>query len=269
MTGRSEQRVRPGRPLPRRKRPTRAAAADEVLAIVAHDLNNLIGSIKLSTQLLTDSPGGDPELRLRTSTSRILLAARMMETLVSDLLDGACTRAGDLPITPVPCAMESVLEQVLEVLAPISAAREVRMVHEPSAGGTTYVHGDPARLFQVVANLLDNATKFSPKGSEVRIRIRIVGEEARIDVEDRGPGLGSADARQVFDRFWRLDPSRPGLGLGLAIAREIVRAHGGKIWVESRLGAGSTFSFTLPLHLPLGEVKRHQPAAPACQGAAR
>jgi signal transduction histidine kinase len=113
--------------------------------------------------------------------------------------------------------------------------------------GLPPVSGDRNRLDQVLSNLLGNAFKFTPEGGQVVVRARKVDASVEITVEDSGPGIPAADLPRIFDRYWRGDrASRDGAGLGLAICKGIVDAHGGKIWVESALGRGTTFRFTVP-----------------------
>jgi signal transduction histidine kinase len=109
------------------------------------------------------------------------------------------------------------------------------------------VRADRERLLQVLSNLLANAVKFTPPGGEITLRVEIETEDVRVSVEDTGPGITPEDAQRVFDAFWRKEHGgRGGAGLGLAIARGIVERHGGRIWVESVVGRGSAFRFTLP-----------------------
>jgi len=118
------------------------------------------------------------------------------------------------------------------------------------------VRGDGARLGQVVINLVHNAVKFSPDGGPVAIRARVEGQEVITSVEDRGVGIPTGAQARVFERFYKVDRSRlravegGGTGLGLAIARHLVEQHGGRIWVESVEGRGSTFAFALPIAVP-------------------
>ena len=109
------------------------------------------------------------------------------------------------------------------------------------------VLADRRRVSQVLSNLIGNATKFTPEGGRITLGVTPAGDFARFVVSDTGPGIGSNDLVHIFDRFWqaRATPRR-GSGLGLAIARGIIEAHGGRIWVESELGRGSTFSFSVP-----------------------
>ena len=113
------------------------------------------------------------------------------------------------------------------------------------------VYADPLRLERILYNLLENAVKYSPQGEEIRVSVKPEKEHLIISVSDRGIGMSSADQAKLFGPFQRLEESRlegvKGLGLGLLVCRRLVEAHGGRIWVESELGRGSTFFFTLPL----------------------
>jgi two-component system phosphate regulon sensor histidine kinase PhoR len=115
------------------------------------------------------------------------------------------------------------------------------------------VRGDEARLGQVVVNLVHNAVKFGTDGGEVTVRVERREGEVVVAVEDRGIGIAAADQPRIFERFYKVDRARVrggGTGLGLSIARHVVGQHGGRIWVESEEGAGSTFSFALPVPAP-------------------
>jgi two-component system phosphate regulon sensor histidine kinase PhoR len=124
------------------------------------------------------------------------------------------------------------------------------------------IRGDEARLGQVFINLVHNAVKFSPEGGEVRVEVRREADHARASVTDHGIGIAKVDRARVFERFYKVDRARVrggGTGLGLSIARHVVRGHGGRIWVESEEGAGSTFIFELPL---TAEGRSARPPAP-------
>jgi signal transduction histidine kinase len=121
---------------------------------------------------------------------------------------------------------------------------------EVEAQKELWVEGDPIRLRQVLGNILANALRHSPPGGTIRVRAWRAGEEAWVQVSDQGPGIPEDELERIFERFYRGDKARAGegAGLGLAIARELVRLHGGRIWAENRDGA--TFTFTLPLSQP-------------------
>ncbi|MEM3433607.1 MAG: sensor histidine kinase, partial [Candidatus Methanomethyliaceae archaeon] len=121
---------------------------------------------------------------------------------------------------------------------------EVALEREPDL----WVSADPRRIRQVLGNLLSNALRYSPSGSTITVSVRRQGNEVWVSVQDQGPGIPEEDLPHIFERFYKADKSRAegGTGLGLAIAKEIVQAHGGRIWVENR--GGARFTFALPVH---------------------
>jgi signal transduction histidine kinase len=143
-----------------------------------------------------------------------------------------------------------VVRAIVEVLSPHAATRGISLVaHVPD--DLPKVQADPHRVRQVLRNLLNNALDFTPQGGQVTVNAWPDGKWASIQVGDTGPGITPEHLPYVFERFYRADPSRTratgGAGLGLAIVKQLVEAHGGRVWVESTLGAGTTFGFTLPL----------------------
>jgi signal transduction histidine kinase len=143
-----------------------------------------------------------------------------------------------------------VVRATVEVLSPRAEARDVSLVVRVP-DDLPMVEADPHRVGQVLRNLLNNALDFTPQGGQVTVSAQPDGAWMSVQVSDTGPGILPAHLPYVFERFYRADPSRAratgGAGLGLAIAKQLVEAHGGRVWVESTLGAGATFGFTLPL----------------------
>jgi signal transduction histidine kinase len=169
-----------------------------------------------------------------------------MDRLICDLLDVARMEAGSFSIQPSHVDIGALLEESLKLCESQARAKKITVTAEIPAG-LPPVNGDRDRLDQVLSNLLGNAFKFTPEGGQVVVRARKVDDSVQITVEDSGPGIPAADLPRIFDRYWRGDrASRDGAGLGLAICKGIVDAHGGNIWVESALGRGTTFRFTVP-----------------------
>jgi signal transduction histidine kinase len=168
-----------------------------------------------------------------------------MDRLIRDLLDLSASDAGKLRVDMRSERLEPVLEEALVLFTTVAGEREISL----GTGGVPLgreVRCDRERVLQVLSNLVGNAVRFAPRGGHVRIEVASSEREVAIAVRDDGPGIPPEDLPHVFDRYWRRD-SRRGTGLGLAIARGIVEAHGGRIHVESAVGRGSTFTFTLPL----------------------
>jgi two-component system, OmpR family, sensor kinase len=175
-----------------------------------------------------------------------------MSKIVDDLLTLAHRDENRLELLLEPVDLGKVATGVAVQLRPLAEAAGVQLAVEAPAGAV--VLADRARLTQVVTNLVDNAVKFTGAGGSVRVRVWEADDGAGLAVADTGPGIAPEQLRRVFDRFYRLDPARSrargGSGLGLAICRELVEAHGGRIWAESVEGAGSTFSLALPIQPP-------------------
>jgi signal transduction histidine kinase len=175
-----------------------------------------------------------------------------LEQLTGELLDVTRIEAGRLPLHPAEVALDALVREAVEHLEPALAAAGSTVSIECAARVVGW--WDPSRLGQVISNLLTNAIKFGA-GRPIEIRIDRTGAAARLLVRDHGIGIDPARRACVFERFERAVPSSSygGLGLGLYIARSIVLAHGGTITVDSELGAGSTFTVTLPCEAPARE----------------
>ena len=218
-------------------------ARDDVVALVAHDLRNPVHTIGLAAGVLQQ-----PALREEQRETLVRTIARTtagMERLLNDLLDASRMEAGTFAVAHAPLAPRDVLESVRELFE--AKARDRGLVLRcDAAPGVGSVNGDRDRVVQVLSNLAANAVKFARPPGEVAVEVRGCPEGARFTVRDNGPGIPAEDQPHLFDRFWQRDPhAGGGAGLGLAIAKGIVEAHGGRIWVESD-SAGSAFHFTLP-----------------------
>lgn len=224
------------------------ARRDDFLGMVSHDLRNELSGIALSAAqivgTISDDEAGRRVFRSATNIQRITLR---MSRLIGDLLDVVSIQVGKFTIVSENLDACKAVADAVESFRPIAAAKDIRLE------GDTQHDAIPAcfdyqRILQVLGNLLTNALKFSSQGGRVTVRAESIGNEIRFSVADEGPGIPADLAQTIFDRFSqgkRLD--RKGLGLGLYIAKRIVEAHGGKIWVESELGRGSTFCFTVPV----------------------
>ncbi len=226
-------------------------ARDEVLGIVSHDLGNPLQAIFIGLEAMERSragrAGGRPGQEEYYLTA-IRRSAEVMERLIQDLLEVRRMEAGRLELQRAPRDLGVLVLEALEMLAPLARVKAIRIENEIPREGLPPLDLDSDRIQQVLSNLVGNAVKHTPEEGCVRIWCRLVATEVEIRVEDTGPGIPAADLERVFDRFWTAGKGRSkGVGLGLAIARGIVRGHGGRIWAESREGAGSTFAFTLPV----------------------
>lgn len=217
---------------------------DDVLAIVAHDLRNPLDRIAASVELLLDETldaGSRP--RLLAVMERTVAG---MNRLVRDLLDAASIDTGRPALVRHSCDVVAVLETVRELYHTQAEARQIRLAFH--AGDAPAVNADQGRVVQLLGNLLTNAIRLTGAGGTIEVRAERVEVMVKFMVADTGPGIAPHDLPLVFDRFWQGRREAQGsAGLGLAIARGIVEGHGGSIWVESEVGRGTSFFFTLPV----------------------
>jgi signal transduction histidine kinase len=215
-----------------------------VLGVVAHDLRNPLNLIISSTDLVLHE---DLDRARRTEMLEVALrAGRQMNRLIGDLLDTVRLHAGKLVLDLEDIEVAKIFSQAEEMYAPLAAKRRIKLHTIPPEAGLV-VRADSLRVSQIVGNLLGNAIKFTPENGSVTVRAVSDGDQVILQVTDTGPGISAADLEHLFDNFWQAQRSdHRGVGLGLAIAKGVVEAHGGRIWCESTPGRGSTFSFTLP-----------------------
>ena len=218
-------------------------AREQVLKIVSHDLRNPLHTIAMSTELLLDGIGSEEQRERHVAIIR--RAGERMNRLVKDLLDVAKLESGRLSIQPRELDLGPLLKEADEMLRPLT--QEKSLTFEIVAEGRLpKIQADSGRILQVLSNLVGNAIKFTPAGGSIRIRARSVNGVVQFSVEDTGRGIVPEQLPHLFDAFWQADPSdRRGIGLGLAISKAIVGAHGGRLWVESRVASGTTFHFTI------------------------
>jgi signal transduction histidine kinase/DNA-binding NarL/FixJ family response regulator len=218
-------------------------ARDEMLGVVAHDLRNPLSTITMGSSLIMEAATDDV---LRRHAELVRRAADRMQELITDLLEVRRIESGKLRISlraePVP----PLVKEALAMLTPLAQARGIALeaeLNEPLRAAIM----DSARILQVLSNLVGNALKFTPEGGRVIIECAPLGEEVRFGVCDTGPGIPRDQIPHIFGRFWQAsDRDTRGIGLGLSIVRGIVEAHQGRTWVESEVGEGARFYFTLP-----------------------
>ncbi|HEX2190994.1 MAG TPA: ATP-binding protein, partial [Longimicrobiaceae bacterium] len=230
-----------------RQAETAARRRDEVLAVVSHDLRNPLSVISFSSEVLLRAWADETErVGERKQLEGIHLSTQRMRRLIDDLLDVARVDAGELSVDPAPVQVGRLLLDALELHAPLAEEKAI-LTRVRIAADAPPVRADADRVLQVLSNLLGNAIRFTPRGGGITVGADVEEDVVRFSVSDTGPGIPEEHLPHVFDRFWRAQRSRrQGAGLGLAIARGIVEAHGGRIWAESTPGEGSVFRFTLP-----------------------
>jgi heavy metal sensor kinase len=216
-----------------------------LVADTSHELRSPLAAMRAELDVSLHADELDPPARavLESTREEVIRLSRM----VDDLLTLAGADEGRLDLMLTGADLGEVAGEVARAMEPLAAAHEITLRLEPAPAPVT---GDRDRLQQAIGNLVDNAIKYSPPGAVVRITTATEGDEAVVRVADAGPGVAPELRERVFDRFFRADASRTratgGSGIGLAIVRELARAHGGRAWVQSRPGGGSVFGLALP-----------------------
>jgi len=220
---------------------------DEFLASISHQLLTPITSIRAAADLLVASlgRGGTAADSLISSIGR---NTQRLQGLVEELLDLARLHRGEVSLSHEPWDLKTIVRESAAAIEPLAGGKEQALEVETPASSCP-VLADRGRLEQVLMNLLSNSCKFTPRHGYIKVALQEKGREYLVSVADDGPGIPLAEQSQVFERFYsnsRGPGEKTGAGLGLAIAKTVVELHGGRIWVESEGGRGSTFFFTLP-----------------------
>jgi PAS domain S-box-containing protein len=225
-------------------------ARDDVLAIVSHDLRNPLNVISLAANRLQRPQSPQDAEGLRKQVEVIRRSADRAVLLIQDLLDATKMEAGRFTVAQLPEEVTGLLSEAVELHRPLAEARSLQLECQLDAS-VPAVLADRGRVLQVFSNLIGNAIRFTPAGGSITLWARQEEKMVRFSVVDTGPGIPPEHLPHLFERFWQAkEGAREGAGLGLPIARGIVEAHGGHIHVESTLGRGTTFTFTLPVAEP-------------------
>jgi signal transduction histidine kinase len=240
-----------------RHQKTKAALTtrEEFLAIVSHDLRNPLNHISIAVQNLLEEPEDIKEV-----ASSINRSAGEMLRLIEDLLEVERIAVGKLTLHYEEHDVSEIIKQAVEELQGAAASKGITLEAEPQ-DVCGYVVCDRSRVMQVLSNLIGNAIKFTPAKGQICVscqRTGPEGKEVQVSVSDTGEGIAPKKIKTIFERFSQIhDEDRRGIGLGLYIAKMMVEEHPGRIWVESKLGEGSTFHFTLPLRS--GAIREAKP----------
>ena len=223
------------------------AHRDDFMGMVSHDLRNLLSGIVMNAMLLSEeSSDSDEGRRTVAGMKRIERYAARMKRLIGDLVDVVSIDAGKLAMQPLRGDAGALITEAVDVFAQAASGKGISLGSGPAAGALL-ADFDHERMLQVLANLVTNALKFTPRGGGVVIHVERVENVLRFSVSDTGAGIPLDMLEAVFERFCQVGKNdQRGLGLGLYISKCIIDAHGGKIWVESKLGEGSAFHFTIP-----------------------
>ena len=221
----------------------------QFLANMSHELRTPLNAILGYTELILDNIYGDTPDRMRDVLDRVQKNGRHLLGLINDVLDLSKIEAGQLTLALSNYSLKDVVHGVYSAVEPLASEKKIALrIELPSE--LPQGRGDERRLTQVLLNLVGNAIKFTDQG-EVVVKASATNGSFNLSVRDTGPGIGEKDQAKLFQEFQQADNSitkkKGGTGLGLAISKRIIELHGGKIWVESQVGQGSTFSFTLPV----------------------
>jgi signal transduction histidine kinase len=215
---------------------------------MSHELRTPLNAILGYTELILDSVYGDTPDKMREVLDRIQRNGRHLLGLINDVLDLSKIEAGQLNLSLADYSLKEVVQSVYSAVEALAKEKHIALKvevlsHLPAA------RGDERKLTQVLLNLVGNAIKFTDAG-EVAIEASAANGSSSVAVRDTGPGIAEAEQAKIFEEFQQADSSitkkKGGTGLGLAIAKRIIELHGGRLWVESSPGHGSTFSFTVP-----------------------
>ncbi|MBO1318903.1 ATP-binding protein [Acanthopleuribacter pedis] len=239
------------------------ALKDQFLANTSHELRTPLNGIIGLAETLRDGVAGPLPAEANKQLGTIVAFGRRLSNLVNDILDFAKLRHHQLELNCQPVDLHVLVDQVFQVAAPLINRKKIKLINNVSPR-TPLIWGDEQRLEQVLFNLIGNAVKFTDEG-RIEVGAEIRKNFLTLSVADTGVGIADADQKRIFESFEQLsmpeNGGQGGTGLGLAICREIVERHGGTIWVDSSPGAGSTFSFSLPLKPVV--TQRSQPVAAA------
>jgi hypothetical protein len=218
---------------------------------MSHDLRTPLNAIIGFSDLLAQETAGQLNDKQKRFVHHVGNGGRFLLQLINDILDLSKLESGQLALNRQEFLVEAAVPEVLSSLTPLATAKkiELKSVIEPNL----WVSADPLRVKQVLYNLLSNAIKFTPEGGVVQMQASRNGSYAKLSVTDTGVGIRPEDQAVIFDEFRQVgeeSAKKEGTGLGLAIAKRLIEQHGGEFSVESEVGKGSRFSFTLPVEAP-------------------
>ena len=236
----------------------------EFLANVSHELRTPLSAIKGFVDNMLDGLTGELNSRQLRYLTRLQANTDRLARLINDLLDLSRIEAGRLELRPTTVRLAPLVHDVVASLRPVAAARDLQL-EAPTTDAIVWADAD--KVTQVLMNLLGNALKFTPADGQVTVTVARDGVAwVQIAVADTGPGIAADDAAHIFDQFYQaahMDlAKRHGTGLGLTIAKTLVEMHGGRLWVESTVGHGCTFRFTLPVDPPITSAAASPPEEP-------
>ena len=220
----------------------------DFLASMSHELRTPLNAIIGFSQVLREGMVGEVNEKQREYLDDILSSGNHLLSLINDVLDLSKVEAGQVELEVAPFSLQDALQSGVVMVRERATTDGVQITVAESSD-VNIVEGDERRVRQVIFNLLSNAVKFTPSGGSVDVRATRVNGDVQVSVADTGPGIAAEDLERIFEEFQQTEAGleqREGTGLGLALSKRLVELHGGQIWVESEVGEGSTFVFTLP-----------------------
>ncbi len=220
---------------------------DDFLSIASHELKTPLTTVKGYVQIMSKLVAKTGDEKLTSAISKTSVYIDRLNDLISELLDVSRIQSGKLKLHKEPFEFDVMVRETVEQMQQANVSHQFNIIGRTDR----VVIGDEPHLSQVLVNLLSNAVKYSPEQMEVNINIALVSDFLKLTVSDKGLGIARDEQSKIFDRFYRVDTIQqkfPGMGIGLYICTEIIKNHGGNLWVESEPGKGSSFSFTLPLN---------------------
>jgi signal transduction histidine kinase len=222
----------------------------DFVSAVSHELRTPLTSIKGYASLLSAGKLGELQPPVKERLEKINKHADSLSQLINDLLDVSRIESGKVEMKIEDIDIRKLLEAIADMFMPQFKEKQISLLQDVSSDIST-IPADLNQLQRVFINLLSNAFKFTPPDGKITIRVKKTDSSAQIDVEDTGLGIAENNLKKIFEEFYREDneinQSVKGTGLGLSLVKYIVEAHQGKIWVNSKLGKGTTFSFTIPI----------------------
>ena len=233
---------------------------DQFLSTMSHELRTPLNAVLGFSDLLADESYGPLNDRQRRYVEHIHTGGKHLLTLISDILDLSKIEAGRMELTNESLRVEAIFGEVLSVMRPLADKKSQSLSKNSQPG--LVVRADSVRFKQVLMNLLGNAIKFTPKGGSIELGAHLAGGRVRVEVRDNGPGIPPAEQQRIFEAFYRLHElgkKTEGTGLGLAITHRLVELHGGELTLDSEVGKGSCFYFSLPVAVAIQDALPHPP----------
>jgi signal transduction histidine kinase len=229
-----------------------------MMAMVSHDLRNPINAMVLRSDIMIHMlESGARKEDIKRHLELLQRTVLHMNQLISDLTDFARIQAGRLAIERRECTVLQTIEPAIERARLLANEKGIEFVAH-IASDLPLISVAPSRITQIMDNLLGNALKFTPEGGQISVDARSIEREVQVSVADTGPGIPHDALVRIFEPYWQVQKTRSGMGLGLFIAKTLIERHGGRIWVESEVGRGTTFHFAVPAKEVVSRIEHHR-----------